>query len=161
VPRSQRTPLDDQLCFTIYSTNIAINRTYKPMLDAMGITYPQYLVLSVLGTADGASVSAIADRLGLEPSTITPLLKRLEQGGLVARRRSRTDERQVEVSLTKAGHALLVRSNCLNERLLMNSGMTRKQILELNQQIKSLREVLDSKLGRPYTSRSASPDRER
>jgi hypothetical protein len=85
VPRFKITPLDDQLCFALYSTNIALNRTYKPMLDAMGITYPQCLVLNVLGAEDGASVGTIAGALALEPSSVTPLLKRLEQKGLVRR----------------------------------------------------------------------------
>jgi DNA-binding MarR family transcriptional regulator len=146
VARYPTAPLDDQLCFTLYSTNLAINRSYKPMLDAMGITYPQYLVLNVLGAEQAVSVGAIAQRLGLEPSTVTPLLKRLERSRLVARRRSREDERQVDVSLTEIGHALLARSNCLNAHLLENSGMSRKQVQTLNRQIKSLRETLDRKL---------------
>jgi MarR family transcriptional regulator, organic hydroperoxide resistance regulator len=82
-------PLDEQLCFTLYATSMAVTRMYKPMLDRMGITYPQYLVLAALGEQDGLSVGAIADRLSLESSTVTPPLKRMEQAGLVERRRSR------------------------------------------------------------------------
>jgi MarR family transcriptional regulator, organic hydroperoxide resistance regulator len=67
-----RFPLDGQLCFSIYSTSMAINRMYKPLLDGMGVTYPQYLVLTVLGEEDGQTISAIGERLALEPSTITP-----------------------------------------------------------------------------------------
>ncbi|TIN14278.1 MAG: MarR family transcriptional regulator, partial [Mesorhizobium sp.] len=78
-------PLDNQLCFALYATSMAINRTYKPMLDEMGITYPQYLVLNALGEADGMSVGTIARRLALESSTVTPLVKRMEQAGLVTR----------------------------------------------------------------------------
>lgn len=96
----QPIPLDSQLCFSLYGTTIAINRTYKPMLDAMGITYPQYLVLSTLWEGDGQTISAIADRLALEPSTITPLVKRLEAAGFVQRLRSTKDERLVGVHLT-------------------------------------------------------------
>ncbi len=71
------TLLNDQICFTLYATSMAINRTYKPMLDAMGITYPQYLVLSVLAEEDGMTIGAIATRLSLESSTVTPPVKRL------------------------------------------------------------------------------------
>lgn len=88
--RSVPAPLDSQICFTLYATSIAITRTYKPMLDSIGITYPQYLVLTALGEEDGLTVGAIADRLALESSTVTPLVKRLEQASLVGRRRSVT-----------------------------------------------------------------------
>jgi DNA-binding MarR family transcriptional regulator len=138
VPR----PLDNQLCFTLYATSMAINRTYKPMLDEMGITYPQYLVLNALAEADGMSVGTIAHRLALESSTITPLVKRLELAGLVTRERSQLDERQVRVDLTAAGRALLVQCNCLNETLIERSGMTLAQLDALNRQIQVLRNAL-------------------
>ena len=137
-------PLDNQLCFTLYATSMAVTRTYKPMLDAMGITYPQYLVLNALGEADGLTVGAIADRLALESSTVTPLVKRLERASLVERRRSEIDERQVEVSLTAAGRALLVRSSCLNDTLVERSGMTLDQMEALNRQVQALRDALRS-----------------
>lgn len=135
-------PLDNQICFTLYATSMAINRTYKPMLDEMGITYPQYLVLNALAEADGMSVGAVAHRLALESSTITPLVKRMEQAGLVTRQRSQTDERQVQVDLTPAGRALLVQCNCLNETLIERSGMTLSQLDALNRQIQTLRDAL-------------------
>lgn len=135
-------PLDNQICFTLYATSMAINRTYKPMLDEMGITYPQYLVLSVLGENDGATVGAIAHRLALESSTVTPPVKRLEQAGLVTRQRSRTDERQVQVHLTQAGRILLNRCDCLGETLVAKSALTLDQIEALNLQVKALREAL-------------------
>lgn len=137
-------PLDSQLCFTLYATSMAITRTYKPMLDAMGITYPQYLVLNAVGEADGLTVGAIADRLALESSTVTPLVKRLERASFVERRRSEIDERQVEVSLTAAGRALLVRSSCLNDTLVERSGMTLDQMEALNRQVQALRDALRS-----------------
>src|SRR5258705_5101758 len=93
-------PLEDQLCFSLYATTIAINRAYKPMLDSLGITYPQYLVLSTLWEEDKRTITAIADRLALEPSMITPLVKRLEAAGFVGRRRNPADQRQVHVRLT-------------------------------------------------------------
>jgi DNA-binding MarR family transcriptional regulator len=135
-------PLDNQLCFTLYATSMAINRTYKPMLDEMGITYPQYLVLNTLGEADGMSVGTIAHRLALESSTVTPLVKRMEQAGLVTRQRSQIDERQVQVDLTAAGRALLVQCNCLNETLIERSGMTLGELDALNRQIQALRNAL-------------------
>ena len=135
-------PLDDQLCFSLYAASLAINRTYKPMLDEMGITYPQYLVLNALAEADGMSVGSIAHRLALESSTITPLVKRMEQAGLVTRQRSHTDERQVQVDLTPAGRTLLVQCNCLNETLIERSGMTLAQLDALNRQIQTLRDAL-------------------
>lgn len=135
-------PLDSQICFTLYATSMAVTRTYKPMLDAMGITYPQYLVLSVLGEDDGMTIGAIAGRLALESSTVTPPVKRLEQAGLVTRQRSQVDERQVQVRLTQAGRALLDRSNCLGETLAARSGMASEQLDALNRQIQTLREAL-------------------
>jgi DNA-binding MarR family transcriptional regulator len=146
MPGAGAFPLDSQLCFSLYAASIAINRTYKPMLDAMGITYPQYLVLTVLGEEDGMTIGAIADRLCLESSTITPPVKRLEQAGLVERRRSKLDERQVHAWLTDAGRALLVESNCLGETLVQRSGMTLEQFQVLNQQINTLRSALDDNL---------------
>jgi DNA-binding MarR family transcriptional regulator len=138
--------LDNQICFTLYATSLAITRTYKPMLDAMGITYPQYLVLSVLGEATdedgGATVGAIAHRLSLESSTITPLVKRLEQAGLVTRQRSTADERQVQVRLTEAGRALLQQCDCLGETLVAKSAMTLEQLDALNRQVQAMRAAL-------------------
>jgi DNA-binding MarR family transcriptional regulator len=137
-------PLDSQICFTLYATSMAINRTYKPMLDAMGITYPQYLVLSALGEEDGLTIGAIANRLALESSTVTPLVKRLEQARLVNRQRSQVDERHVQVRLTDAGRTLLVQSSCLGGSLIERSGMTPDQLDDLNRQVQALRDALRS-----------------
>lgn len=141
-------PLENQLCFTLYATSMAIIRMYKPMLDEMGITYPQYLLLNVLGEEDGMTIGAIAGRLALESSTVTPPMKRLEQAGLVTRKRSREDERQVQVRLTRTGRALLARSSCLNEALIEYSGMTAKQIDTLNRQLQALRTALQPEASR-------------
>ncbi len=135
-------PLDNQICFTLYATSMAITRTYKPMLDAMGITYPQYLMLNVLGEEDAMTIGAIANRLSLESSTVTPPVKRLEEAGLVIRQRSHVDERQVQVRLTDAGRALLVQSSCLGETLVERSGMTLDQVEALNRQVQALRDAL-------------------
>jgi DNA-binding MarR family transcriptional regulator len=135
-------PLDNQLCFSLYATSIAINRTYKPMLDVMGITYPQYLVLCTLGEKNGLTIGAIAERLALESSTITPPVKRLEQVGLLDRKRSTIDERQVHVWLTSTGRSLLAQSNCLGETLMQRSGMTPERLEDLNHQVQALRDAL-------------------
>jgi len=134
--------LTDHLCYTLYATSMAINRLYKPLLDEMGITYPQYLVLTVLNEEDGGTIGGIAGRLALESSTVTPLVQRLERAGLVTRQRSLSDERQVQVHLTSGGRDLLVRSSCLGDTLIERSGMTRKQVDGLNRQIQALRHAL-------------------
>ena len=136
------TLLTDHLCYTLYATSMAINRLYKPLLDEMGITYPQYLVLTVLNEEDGSTIGGIAGRLALESSTVTPLVQRLERAGLVTRQRSLSDERQVQVHLTSGGRDLLVRSSCLGDTLIELSGMTRKQVDGLNRHIQALRHAL-------------------
>ncbi|WJR81515.1 MarR family transcriptional regulator [Bradyrhizobium sp. NP1] len=135
-------PLDSQLCFSLYGTSIAINRAYKPMLDELGITYPQYLVLSALWEGDERTITAIADRLALEPSTITPLVKRLEQAGFLARQRDTKDERQVHVRLTTKGRNLRAKTKCLTDTLLERSGMTVDELTALNRKIQALRDAL-------------------
>jgi DNA-binding MarR family transcriptional regulator len=134
--------LDDQLCFALYATSMAINRTYKPLLDRLGITYPQYLVLNVLWEDDGRTVGAIAERLSLESSTITPLVKRLEAAALVTRARQADDERRVLVSLTDHGRALKDDSRCLGETLFVKSGMRPDELIALNRDVRRLRDAL-------------------
>ncbi|MEO3384948.1 MarR family transcriptional regulator [Mesorhizobium sp. CAU 1741] len=139
---TQAISLEDQLCFSLYSTSLAVSRLYKPLLDGLGITYPQYLVLNVLWEKDGLSIGTIAARLDLEPSTITPLVKRLEAASLVRRTRSVEDERSVRVDLTEQGKALSERSRCLGEALFAKAGMTAKKMISLNQEIRRLRAAL-------------------
>ena len=134
--------LDDQLCYAVYSAALAINRLYKPTLDALGLTYPQFLALMALWEDDGQSVKAIADRLALESSTLTPLLKRLEAAGLVVRRRSADDERQVVVSLTEKGRALEERATCVPMSLLSASDRPIDELRRLNAEIRSLRDAV-------------------
>ena len=148
LPKDRPLALDEQICFTLYRTNIAINRTYKPLLDEMGLTYPQYLVLNVLGEEDGRTIGTIAARLALDSSTITPLVKRMEAAGLVERRRSRDNDREVQAWLTEAGRALFARSRCLGESLLQRSGLTLPQLDALNRQIQALGAALDGQRGR-------------
>ena len=137
-----RLGLDDQLCFSLYGASMAVGRAYKPHLDALGITYPQYLVLGVLWERDGESIGAIAERLSLEPSTVTPLVKRLAAAGFVTRERNPEDERQVLVRLTEAGRAMEARTGCLAEALLSASGMSLADLRRLAGEVRSLRDAV-------------------
>ncbi|STZ25421.1 MarR family transcriptional regulator [Mycolicibacterium aichiense] len=110
--------LDEQLCFALYSASRAVTAAYRPMLDELDLTYPQYLVLLVLWEEEPCTVSHLGDRLHLDSGTLSPLLKRLESGGFVRRQRSTTDERRVEITLTAKGRALEERAACIPDRLL-------------------------------------------
>lgn len=103
---SQALALGQQLCFAVYSVAHAFNRTYKPLLDRFGLTYPQYLVLLALWQRDHMTVKGIGEELGLDSGTLSPLLKRLEVAGFVSRLRDKSDERQVIVTLTPKGREL-------------------------------------------------------
>ena len=102
--------LDNQLCFALYSTQLAMNKLYRRLLNELGLTYPQYLVMLVLWQHGQLSVSKIGEHLGLDSATLTPLLKRLEAHGLVKRQRSNEDERRVDISLSSEGEALKERA---------------------------------------------------
>lgn len=132
--------LDEQLCFSLYGASMAINRAYKPLLDALEITYPQYLVLSTLWESNGLSVGAIAERLGLDSSNVTPLVKRMEGAGLVSRVRNPADERQVVVSLTGQGRDLQARSACLGQALFDAAGMSVERLIQLNKDVQAFRD---------------------
>jgi MarR family transcriptional regulator, organic hydroperoxide resistance regulator len=109
------------------------------MLDALGITYPQYLVLHALWEEDGRTIGAIAQRLTLESSTVTPLVKRLEVAGLVERARNPADERQVQVRLSQRGHDMRDRCACLGDDLIAKSGMTMDELAMLRSQVETFR----------------------
>jgi DNA-binding MarR family transcriptional regulator len=144
---SNPAPLDDQLCYAIYSAGMAIQRVYKPLLDELGLTYPQYLVLNVLWRDDELTVGAIADRLALESSTLTPLLKRLETAGLLRRTRNPENERQVVIALTDQGRALQSRAGCLNDALLSISGQPLANLGNLNREVRLLRDTIYRNIG--------------
>ncbi|RON50770.1 MarR family winged helix-turn-helix transcriptional regulator [Pseudomonas frederiksbergensis] len=137
--------LDSQLCFKLYAASRAVIRGYKPMLDQLGLTYPQYLAMLVLWewqeeAPEQPTVKALGERLALDSGTLTPLLKRLEQLQLVQRQRSARDEREVHLSLSAAGLALREQVGPLKARLLCDSGV------DLNR-LNELREGLDQLLG--------------
>jgi DNA-binding MarR family transcriptional regulator len=121
---AQRDPLhlDDQLCFALYHASRALTRAYAPLLEPLGLTYPQYLVLLVLWERDGVPVKALGDRLSLDSGTLTPLLKRLEQQGLVTRTRSEDDERVVQIHLTVTGRALRGKAKKIPMELACSAG---------------------------------------
>jgi DNA-binding MarR family transcriptional regulator len=135
-------PLDEQLCYAVYSAGMAIQRLYKPLLDQLGLTYPQYLVLNVLWNEDQQTVGRIAEQLALESSTLTPLLKRLEAAGLLRRVRNPDNERQVLVSLTPRGRAIRADAGCLGNALLASSGQTAADLGEINQRMRQLRDAI-------------------
>jgi DNA-binding MarR family transcriptional regulator len=130
--------LDNQLCFAVYAAAHAFNATYKPLLEPLGLTYPQYLVMLVLWQEDGVTVSAIGSRLGLDSGTLTPLLKRLEAAGLVSRLRDAADERQVRITLTGPGRALKAKAKGIPPELLCASGLTLAEIVALRGKLESL-----------------------
>ena len=140
-------PLDDQLCYAIYSAGIAVQRAYKPLLDELGVTYPQYLVLNVLWHQDGQTVGRVADRLALESSTLTPLLKRLETAGLLRRTRNPDNERQVVVELTDQGRALRAKAGCIGDALVGASGQSATQLAQLNRDVRGLRDAIYAHIG--------------
>ena len=134
--------LDNQLCFALYSTSLAMTKLYKPLLDQLGLTYPQYLVMLVLWEQDGPSVSTVGDRLNLDSGTLTPLLKRMEAAGWLARQRSGEDERRVHVWLTAAGRELHGRVQHIPGCILSQSSLQLGELVALNQQIKRLRTAM-------------------
>ena len=147
-------PLEDQLCYAIYSAAIAIQRLYKPLLEELELTYPQYLVLNVLWREDGQTVGGIAEQLALESSTLTPLVKRLETAGLVRRTRNPDNERQVIVTLTNQGLALKSRAGCLGEALLLASTQSPTALGELNRDVRQLRDTLYEQISARSLTRS-------
>ena len=131
--------LDNQQCFALYAASLAMTKVYKPLLAELGLTYPQYLVMLVLWEQDGASVSAIGERLALDSGTLTPLLKRLEAAGLVARERSAEDERRVQVRLTPAGRKLKARARPIPGCIVDASQCSLPELAALTWQLKTLR----------------------
>ena len=134
--------LDNQLCFALYSTSLAMTRLYKPLLDELGLTYPQYLAMLVLWERDGLMVSELGERLYLDSGTLTPLLKRLEACGLVARIRDVQDERRVHITLTPAGRKLKARAAGIPGCILSASQCSIPELISLTQQVQALRQRL-------------------
>jgi DNA-binding MarR family transcriptional regulator len=134
--------LERQLCFAVYATAHAFTRAYKPILDRVGLTYPQYLVMLVLWEKSRLPVKAIGEQLDLDSGTLSPLLKRLEQNGLIARARDPKDERQVNVSLTEKGNALKGEADTIMTAIGEAAGCGMEEIASLREQLHRLRSNL-------------------
>lgn len=123
--------LDNQLCFALYAAAHAIKKAYRPLLEGLGLTYPQYLIMIVLWRTDALKVSEIGERLNLDSGTLTPVLKRLEASGLINRRRRPKDEREVEVSLTSEGRALREKALGVRCDIVRQLQMSEREIAKL------------------------------
>ncbi|HYP83524.1 MarR family transcriptional regulator [Variovorax sp.] len=132
--------LDNQLCFAVYSASLAMTRLYKPLLEPLGLTYPQYLVMLVLWEQDGLMVSELGHRLSLDSGTLTPLLKRLEASGFVDRRRDASDERRVHIHLSPAGRRLKSRAARLPACLFAATQCPVDEVVALTRQVQQLRD---------------------
>ena len=136
--------LDNQLCFALYSTSLAMTKVYKPLLDELGLTYPQYLALLVLWERDGLMVSELGAKLFLDSGTLTPLLKRLEASGYIARIRALDDERRVYITLTSSGRKLKTRAAKIPGCILSASHCAVPELMALTSQLQALRQRLSA-----------------
>lgn len=134
--------LDNQLCFALYSTSLAMTKVYKPMLAELNLTYPQYLAMLVLWERDGLMVSELGARLYLDSGTLTPLLKRLEASGYISRIRNVDDERRVYISLTSSGRKLKPRAAKIPGCILSASQCALPELMALTSQVQALRHRL-------------------
>ena len=150
-PTSENSPspaalrLDNQVCFALYSASLAMTKLYKPLLDDIGLTYPQYLVMLVLWEQDGITVSELGERLYLDSGTLTPLLKRLEASGHIRRARDVQDERRVRIALTPQGLGLRDQAERNPHCVLESSQCTLPELVALTSQLKTLRERLSQR----------------
>lgn len=134
--------LDQQLCFALYSANLAMHKVYRPLLRKLGLTYPQYLVMLVLWEQDAQTVSSIGERLFLDSATLTPLLKRLESAGLLTRTRAVEDERQVVIELTGEGRKLKQQANAIPPAVFCAADCTSNELRSIKIELERLRENL-------------------
>ncbi|MFP5428282.1 MAG: MarR family winged helix-turn-helix transcriptional regulator [Gammaproteobacteria bacterium] len=138
--------LDNQVCFALHSTSLLMTKVYKPLLQALGLTYPQYLAMLVLWEQDGLTVGEISQRLLTDPGSLTPLLKRLESEGLLKRTRSREDERVVLVQLTDKGRSLQDEAQRVPQCILQASGLSLERLQQLQADLLELRASLQKSL---------------
>jgi MarR family transcriptional regulator, organic hydroperoxide resistance regulator len=136
--------LDGHLCFDIYAASRLITRAYRPLLDGLGLTYPQYLVMLALWQRDHRTVKNLGEMLELDSGTLSPLLKRLEGMGLLRRERTRRDEREVELSLTEVGAAMYARAKDVPEQLACLIRLPAPQVRELQDRLRTLRDNLEA-----------------
>ena len=144
VPAGEMLKLDHQLCFALYSSSLAMTKLYKPLLDPLGLTYPQYLAMMVLWESDAITVSELGQRLQLDSGTLTPLLKRLEANGHLQRQRDSADERRVLLHLTPAGRALKARAAKVPPQIACAAGCSLDELASLTRRLKQLRDQLQN-----------------
>lgn len=138
----QAPQLDQQLCFALYSTSLAMSKIYRKLLRGLGLTYSQYLVMLVLWEKDEQTVSEVGERLFLDSATLTPLLKRMEAAELLTRTRAAVDERQVIIKLTVSGDALRAQAAKLPPSILQATRCSVEQVVDMKQQLDTLRASL-------------------
>ncbi|ANF97167.1 MarR family winged helix-turn-helix transcriptional regulator [Paenibacillus bovis] len=132
------TALEQHICFSLYAGSRAITRMYWPMLEEMGITYPQYITLVVLWEKRECTIKELGKEIYLDSGTMTSMLKRMEENGLITRQRSTEDERVVNIKITEKGMALQEQSRCLPQSLLDATGLSSEELQTLNQQLRQL-----------------------
>src|SRR5476649_941998 len=145
IPANALLHLDQQMCFALYSANLALHKVYRKLLGELDLTYPQYLVMLVLWQRDEVTVSDIGEKLFLDSATLTPLLKRLETAGWLLRNRAKTDERQVIITLTDTGRQLRDKAKEIPEAILCATECELSEMVTLKQQLESLRANLKDK----------------
>ncbi|GAB2912334.1 MarR family winged helix-turn-helix transcriptional regulator [Rheinheimera gaetbuli] len=138
----QRLKLDNQLCFALYSASLAMTKSYKPLLDKLDLTYPQYLVMLILWEKDGVALKDIAQKLFTESGALTPVLKRMQEMGLLIRARNPNSERTLEIRLTEQGRALKAKALQVNETVALQCGVGMSDIQALRDQLVTLRNQL-------------------
>ncbi|SJN58961.1 Organic hydroperoxide resistance transcriptional regulator [Vibrio ruber DSM 16370] len=142
MPDNNALLLDNQLCFALYSTSLAMTQMYKPLLEPLGLTYPQYLVLLILWEQDGIGLKDIGERLGQKSGALTPVIKRMEQEGLIDRTRQLHDERSLNVRLTPKGRQLKSEAMKINQCLLEACGIPTRELIDMRDKITTLRNNL-------------------
>jgi len=143
--------VEEMLCFDLYSTHHAVGQVYKPLLAPLGLTYPQYLVLTILWANDNLTVGAICERLYLESSTLTPLIKRLETQGLVKRQRDAVDERKVRVTLTETGAGMHQAAKHIPDCIMQAFGLPLADLVKLHAVLGTVRTALLKQPAEPHS----------
>ncbi len=136
--------LDNQLCFSLYATSLAMTKTYRPLLVPLGLTYPQFVVLMALWEQRSLTAGALSQAVALDSGTLVPLLRKLVSRGLVLRQRSEDDERSVVITLTPAGWALQRRAHAIRAQVACSTQCSAAQLAALTRKLQSLRRALDS-----------------
>ncbi|GAB3803955.1 MarR family transcriptional regulator [Spirosoma humi] len=130
--------LDSQLCFPLYALSRQVTAQYRPLLEKLDLTYPQYLVLLLLWESDNRTVGELGERLLLDSGTLTPLLKRMEQKGLLTRQRNPTDERQVAIQLTESGRDMQQQAMDIPTQLVQSLNLDKQQVIDLRNQLQTI-----------------------